>query len=237
MSTSRSFVVLIGVTLSVAGIAAQDHPGPAQEPSVQPGLNDRFLSPDLDAAAQANSFESDRREVFLRRHDVIEALGLKQGMVVADVGAGSGFYTALMAEEVGPTGRVYAVEIAPNWIEFLRNRVEEEDLSQVSVVQGTSSSVELPAGAVDLVFSSDTYHHFEFPQTTLATIHEALKPGGRWVVLDYDKIPGVTAASRMQHLRLGRAEAIEEIEQAGFSLEQLVDLDLQENYLAIFTRP
>ena len=164
------------------------------------------------------------------------ALALEPGMVVADVGAGSGFYTELMAEEVAPSGRVYAVEIAPNWIEFLREKVQNEGLSQVSVVVSTDRSVELPATSVDLVFSSDTYHHFEFPQTTLASIHRALRPGGRWVVLDYDKIPGVTPPSRMDHLRIGRAEAVEEIERAGFTLEEIVDLDFEQNYMAVFRR-
>ena len=158
-------------------------------------------------------------------------------MVVADVGAGSGFYTTLMAGEVGPTGRVYAVEIAPSWVEFLSEKVQEAGLTQVTVVVGTDRSVELPATSVDLVFSSDTYHYFEFPQTTLASIPQALKPGGRWVVLDYDRIPGVTPPSRMDHLRLGKAEAVEEIEAAGFTLEQFVDLDFVENYIAIFRRP
>ncbi len=233
----RSGVLLTGVVLSLTAVGAQDRPRSTQEPSVRPGVNDRFLSPDLDAAAQADGFESDSREVFVRRHDVIEALGLKQGMVVADVGAGSGFYTTLMAGEVGPTGRVYAVEIAPSWVEFLSEKVQEEGLTQVTVVVGTERSVELPATSVDLVFSSDSYHHFEFPQTTLASIYQALKPGGQWVVLDYDRIPGVTPPSRMDHLRLGKAEAVEEIEAAGFTLEKFVDLDFVENYIAIFRRP
>jgi predicted methyltransferase len=225
------------MVLAVTAVGAPHRPASAQEPSVRPGVNDRFLSPDLDAAAQADGFESDRREVFLRRHEVVEALELEPGLVVADVGTGSGFYTALMAGEVGPSGKVYAVEIAPNWVEFLNKKVREEGLSQVSVVVGTDRSVELPAGSVDLVFSSDTYHHFEFPQTTLASIHQALKPGGRWVVLDYDKIPGVTPASRMDHLRLGKAEAIAEMEAAGFTLARIVDVDFEENYMAVFRRP
>ena len=237
METMRSAAVLTVVVLSLTAAGAQARQRSIQEPSVRPGVNDRFLSQDLDATAQADGFESDSREVFVRRHDVIEALELEPGMAVADVGAGSGFYTALMAGEVGPTGRVYAVEIAPNWIEFLREKVREEALSQVSVVVGTDRSVELPASSVDLVFSSDTYHHFEFPQTTLASIHEALKPGGLWVVLDYDRIPGVTPPGRMEHLRLGKAEAIEEIEAAGFTLEKMVDADFEENYMAVFRRP
>jgi predicted methyltransferase len=227
-------------TILVAGVVlALTLPAVAQdtEPSVRPGVNDRFLNPDLDATAQANGFESEGREAFVRRHDVISALQFEPGMVVADVGAGSGFYVELMAEAVGSSGRVYAVEIAPAWIGFLREKVQEEGLSHVSVVEGTESSVELPPASVDLIFSSDTYHHFEYPQTTLASIYRALKPGGRWVVLDYDRIPGVTPPGRMEHLRVGQTEALEEIQEAGFTLDELVDLDLVENYMAVFLRP
>jgi len=207
------------------------------ETSVRPGVNDRWVNPDLDAQNAAENFESDTREVYLRRHDVVAALDLRPGMTVADVGAGSGFYMSLFAAQVGPSGRVYAVELAPNWIEYLNEKVEEEGLSQVSVVRGTERSVELPEASLDLIFASDTYHHFEYPQSSLASIYGALKPGGLWVVLDYDKIPGVTSPSRMDHLRLGKAEAMQEILAAGFTLERDIDLDFEENYLAVFGRP
>jgi predicted methyltransferase len=218
----------------VASAVAQLDTG---EQNVNPGINERFVSPDLDTQQAAAGFESDTREVFTRRRDVMRALGITPGMTVADVGAGSGFYVELMAEAVGREGRVYAVEIAPNWIELLEQKVKDEGLSQVTVVEGTATSVELPADSVDLVFSSDTYHHFEFPQTTLDSIFGALRSGGRWVVLDYDRIPGVTPPGRMDHLRLGRAEAIAEIEAAGFVLESEPDIGLVDNYLAIFRRP
>ena len=95
----------------------------------------------------------------------------------------------------------------------------------------------MPDACCDLIFSSDTYHHFEYPQTILASITRALKPDGRWVVVDYDRIPGVTPPSRMGHLRLGQAEAVAEVLEAGFALDQLVDIDLEQNYMAIFRRP
>ena len=185
----------------------------------------------------AARFESAEREAFARRHDVVAALGLRPGMAVADVGAGSGFYAALMAGAVGDAGTVYAVEIAPNWIDYLTGKFAAEELDNARVVRGTAASVELPDASVDLVFSSDTYHHFEDPPIILGSIHRALKPGGRWVVMDYDKVPGVTPPFLMEHLRIGKTEAVEEIESAGFTLEREVDLDLEQSYLAIFQRP
>ena len=227
-----SAILALAIVAAVWGGSLLAQQAPAGE-----RINERFLSAELDAAAMAARFESPEREAFVRRHSVIAALGLRPGMTVADVGAGSGFYAALMAAAVGPEGTVFAVEIAPNWIEYLTEKFASEGLDNVRVVRGAAESVELPAGAVDLIFSSDTYHHFEEPPVILATIHSALKPGGRWVVLDYDKIPGVTPPGRMEHLRLGKDEAVEEVLTAGFRLERVADINLEESYMAIFRKP
>ncbi len=224
--------VWIGVPLAVFVLTVS-----AQDQSVSEGINERFTDSRLDTGRSTSMFENENREVFSRRHDVLEAMNIERGMMVADVGAGSGFYIELMATAVGPEGRVYAVEIAPNWIDYLNDKVAAEGLDNVHVVLGGERSVGLPEGSIDLAFSSDTYHHFEYPQSSLASIYRALKPGGRWVVLDYDRIPGVTPAGRMNHLRLGKTEAIAEIEAAGFTLIEEANLDLTENYLAIFRRP
>ena len=210
--------------------------GAQQAATVDEGVNERFLSRELDTAAMAARFESDGREAFARRHSVIAALGLRPGMAVADVGAGSGFYAALMALAVGPAGTVYAVEIAPNWIEYLNERIAAEGLENVHVVRGAADSVELPAGSVDLIFSSDTYHHFENPPLILGSIYRALKPGGRWAVLDFDRVPGITPPGLMEHLRIGRAGAIEEVQAAGFRLEREAEIGLEQSYLAVFSR-
>ena len=209
----------------------------AQGPPAGQGINERFRSSELDTAAMAARFESDDREAFGRRHDVVAALQIEPGMSVADVGAGSGFYASLMAAAVGSTGMVYAVEIAPNWIEYLNEKFAAEGLDNARVVRGTDASVELPDASVDLVFSSDTYHHFEDPPVILGSIYRALKPGGRWVVMDYDKVAGVTPSFLMDHLRIRKTEAVEEIQSAGFTLERMVDLDLEQSYLAVFERP
>lgn len=234
---SLRLVTAVTCSLIALSVSGQQSRQSTPEENVRPGVNERWVSPNLDTAKAASNFESDAREAYLRRHDVVASLGLEPGMAVADIGAGSGFYVSLFAAEVGPGGRVYAVELAPNWIEFLNEMIENKGLSQVTVVQGTQRSVELPEASVDVVFASDTYHHFEYPRSSLASIYRALKPGGAWVVLDYDRIRGVTAPGRMDHLRLGKAKAMEEILAAGFTLEREVDLNLKDNYLAVFRRP
>ena len=209
----------------------------SDEPHVSPGINEPYLDPNMNATEVARGFENAEREVYRRRYDVVEALDLQPGMAVADIGAGSGFYAELFAEAVGPTGRVYAVEISPQWIKYLRQKFASQGLEQASVVQGTAHSIMLPPGSIDLAFASDAYHYFEYPADTLASIFAALRPGGRWVVIDYDRIPGVTPQSRLEQLRLDREAAIREIVGAGFQLERLVDLGLRDTYFAVFSRP
>ena len=228
---SAVLVLCVVAGLWISPVAAQ------QPATVGEGVNERFLSTDLDTAAMAARFESDGREAFARRHSVIAALGLRPGMAVADVGAGSGFYAALMAASVGAAGTVYAVEIAPNWIEYLTEKFASDGLDNVRVVQSTADSVELPEGSVDVVFSSDTYHHFENPPLILDSVYRALKPGGRWVILDFDRVPGVTPPGLMEHLRTGKAGAIEESLAAGYRLERDAEIGLEQSYLAVFRRP
>ena len=237
MHVLQRAAVWCGAVLVVCAAALGSGLSAAPQAPAGEGVNERFLSTELDTAALAARFESEGREAFDRRHSVIAALGLRPGMAVADIGAGSGFYAALMAQAVGPAGTVYAVEIAPNWIDHLTAKFAAEGVENVHVVQSTADSIELPAGSVDLVFSSDTYHHFEDPPPILGSIHRALKPGGRWVVMDFDKVPGITPPTLMEHLRIDRAGAIEEIRAAGFTLEREADVGLEQSYLAIFQRP
>lgn len=239
MTRSQRPAVYGSAVLALCAVAVSwISPVTAQQPAtVGEGVNERFLSTELDTAAMAARFESEGREAFTRRHSVIAALGLRPGMAVADIGAGSGFYAELMAAAVGPQGTVYAVEIAPNWVEHLTDKFASEGLDNVHVVQGTAASVNLPEGSLDLIFSSDTYHHFENPPRILGSIHRALKPGGRWAVLDFDRVPGVTPAGLMEHLRTGKAGAVEENLAAGFRLEREADIGLEQSYLAVFQRP
>ena len=101
----------------------------------------------------------------------------------------------------------------------------------------TDKDTKLPANSVDAVFICDTYHHFEFPQATLATIHRALKPGGVMVLIDFHRIPGQSSDWTLNHVRAGQEVFVKEIEEAGF--ERLADVKvdfLKENYLVKFRK-
>jgi SAM-dependent methyltransferase len=204
-----------------------------EQPVLPPSMNAHYL--DADVQQWRSIFESPGREVFDRRFQVIEALGLLPGMRVADVGAGTGLYTMLFARAVGATGKVYAVDISPSFIASIEARAAEYRVDNVVGIVNNERSTELPPGSVDLVFLADTYHHFAYPRSMLASIHTALVPGGVLVVLDFRRQPGVSSPWVMGHVRAGRAEIIEEVQGAGF--EYLDEpLELRTNYFLRFRK-
>ncbi len=206
------------------------------EASVKPGINTNFLDPKLDADTFVKRFETESREVFAKRSAIARACGLTEGMAVADVGAGTGLFLDFFARDVKASGRVYAVELSPVFAERLRERVVSRKQTQVEVVVCTERDVSLPAGSVDTVFTCDTYHHFEYPTETLASIHRALRPGGTFVIVDFERIPGKTREWLLDHVRCGKEQVIREVTAAGFELAEEVPLGFKENYFLRFRR-
>jgi predicted methyltransferase len=212
-------------------LAAADAGAPAKE-----GPNDKFLKPDLDVPAWVERFEKPGREVYDKRKQIVAAARLRKGAAVADIGAGTGLFTMMFADAVGPSGKVYAVEIAPRFLEYLGTRAKKAGATNVKVVRGSATSVELPAASVDLVFICDTYHHFDKPALTLASIRKALRPGGELLVVDFKREPGKTAAWITEHVRAGQEVTTREIEAAGFTKLEELPL-LKENYVLRFRAP
>lgn len=210
----------------------------AEEASVVPGANRYYLDPDMDVAVWVQRFEGESREVFAERSEILAALDISPGMDVADVGAGTGLFVPLLAQAVGRTGQVYALDISPAFIKHLRARVSEAALENVHIVQNTPTALKLTAASLDLVFLCDVYHHVEYPQRFLGAIHEALRPGGRLVIVDFERIPGVSRGWILSHVRAGREVVVEEIEAAGFErTDKPSPVVLEENYLVEFRRP
>lgn len=199
------------------------------EQNVNPGINRHYQDPNV--TQWRGVFERDGREVWDRREDIIRHLRLRPGLVVADIGSGTGFFTALMAGELLPGGRIYAVDIAPNFVEATVQRARDLGMYNVAGVVNDQHSVRLPENVVDLVFISDTYHHFEYPQSTLRSIHAALRPGGEMVVIDFKRIPGVSGRWVLGHVRAGESEVTAEIEAAGFELVERLDFMQTQYYL------
>ena len=203
------------------------------EQNVNPGINRHYANPDV--TQWRGVFERDGREVWDRREDIIRQLPLHAGTRVADIGAGTGFFTVLMADRVGESGRVYAVDIAPRFVEATVQRARDSGLDNVIGVVNDQHSVNLAPNSVDLVFISDTYHHFEFPLSTLRSIHKALRPGGELVVIDFKRIPGVSSPWVLGHVRSGEAEVVAEIESQGFRVSERLDF-MQTQYFLRFRR-
>lgn len=213
----------------------QSSPGPALQ-SAKPGINEPYRNPDVDTFI--GRFESESREIFQQRERIVEAAGVTPGMAVADVGAGTGFFALMFAERVGPAGRVYAVDISEAFVEHIRKLAAERGLTQIETVLCPEDSVNLPPASVDLVFICDTYHHFEFPRQTMATVFAALRPGGRVVVVDFKRQPGVSRQWVLDHVRAGAGRVTAEIVGDGFEYVGLIDTPyLQENYIAVFRKP
>jgi len=209
-----------------------------RETSVRPGANATFLSEDLDVERFVAIFGGEGREVYARREGIVEALDLAPGMTVADIGAGTGIFLPAFDREVGPQGWVYAVDISPKFLDYLRDFALREDLDRVHVVKGLEDSVELPPASVDLAFVCDTYHHFEYPRSTLHSLYSAIRPGGSLVVVDFERIPGQSRDWLLEHVRAAKEVFRGEIEAAGFRFVGEVPVEgLEENYVLRFARP
>lgn len=120
-----------------------------------------------------------------RPERVLAALELKPGMIVADVGAGSGYYSWRMAERVGPGGTVYAVDVQPEMVAILRRHMAEHRAGNVKAILGTPTDPLLPEGKLDLALMVDAYHELEYPYEILAAIVRSLKSGGRLAFVEY----------------------------------------------------
>ncbi|MCU0704518.1 MAG: class I SAM-dependent methyltransferase [Fimbriiglobus sp.] len=116
---------------------------------------------------------------------LIEALAIKEGMTVADVGAGSGYHTFRIAPLVGEKGKVLAVDIQQEMLDLMTARAKKEKVTNVQTVKGTDKDPKLPEGKVDLIFLVDVYHEFEHPYEMTEKMVAALKPGGRLVFVEF----------------------------------------------------
>ena len=200
-------------------------------------INAPFLAPDIAVEDWIERFEGESRAVYARRAEIVASLDLAPGASVADIGAGTGFFTALFDAAVGPAGRVYAVEISPGFLAHLRERSQREALAAVEVVEGNERSVQLSPASIDVAFLCDVYHHFEHPEQTLASLWSALRPGGTLVLIDFERIPGSTSPYLLEHVRAGREVFSGEIVRAGFRLRDEIGIDgLEDNYILRFIR-
>ncbi len=207
---------------------------PQTKKTVGPASNKPFIHTNV--KKWVKRFERPGRDVYDKRHEIVRACGVKPGMVVADVGAGTGLFTILFAQAVGPTGLVYAVDVSKDFIDFILKRAEQQGLKNVKGIVNNEQSTLLPEKAVDLAFICDTYHHFTHPYWTVYSIRRALKKNGRLVLIDFDiKKDARTGSWLSKHVRAGREVFQREIETVGFRLVAEKKI-LDKQYFLIFEK-
>ncbi len=166
---------------------------------------------------------------------VVAALGLADGDRVADVGAGDGYFTFLLADAVGATGRAYAVEVEDHLADALERQVRRRDAANVDVVLGELDDPRLPDGGVDLVFLCNTYHHIEGRTTYFSRLRSDLRPGGRVAIIDMRAdLGGIAGLFSHDGHSTSRADLYDEMELAGFRHVERLDF-LPVQIFEIFT--
>jgi ubiquinone/menaquinone biosynthesis C-methylase UbiE len=238
--------IRIALTVATAFLAIAVGWGQGQEPSrgqakdrskkkVDPDINAPFRKADVKDFLKR--FESEDREVYARRREIVKALDLKPGMAVADVGAGTGLFTRLIAEAVGPGGKVYAVDISDEFLRYIADQAKKRGQPQIATVHGAQDSTHLAPNSVDAAFLCDVYHHFEKHESMLASIRQALRPGGVLYLIEFDRVEGKSSDFVKKHIRASQAEFRGEVERAGF--EPVTDFRgprLRENFFAKFRK-
>ena len=221
-SIGVSAVVAAALSGAAAPASPQEHQQQAaseaqhQHDHITPTAKKLNADFDADAERAAQWFEIAGRAVYDKRFELVDAIGLRPGMAVADIGAGSGLFSRLIAERVGPTGSVYAVEISPTLVKHIAETAKAQKLMNVRAILGDPKSPRLADQSVDIVFIADSYHHFEFPRDMLREIKKALKPDGLLMIVDFERIEGLSHPFVLDMVRAGKGTVIDEIRDAGF---------------------
>ena len=173
------------------------------------------------------------REAEEHSDEALDALKIPKGAVVADVGAGVGYFTWRLAERVGPSGVVYGEDIQPEMLELMRKNMQDRHVANVRAVLGTIENPKLPKDALDLVLLVDVYHEFSEPEKMLDRIRESLKPNGRLVLLEYRGEDPKVPIKPEHKMTLKQVQA--EVQPEGFSFDQSIEV-LPEQHIIVFRR-
>jgi ubiquinone/menaquinone biosynthesis C-methylase UbiE len=204
-------VILTALFLPLAVVPART--APAQAPQGHQEVHRLHTDPKAYIAA----LEDPKRDAYQKPHEVMEALGVREGEIIADIGAGSGYFTLRLARHVGSTGRVYAVDVSPDMIRHLHGRVRDMGVLNVSPILAPPDDPLLPQ-AVNRFLIVNVWHHIENQTGYLNLMKKQLKPGGQVVMIDFHKreLP----VGPPVDMKISRDELLKQMQSAGFRLEK-----------------
>jgi len=166
-------------------------------------------------------FNRPEREAEEKSDALVKALEIREGSRIADIGAGTGYFTWRLAQHAGPKGRVTAVDIQQKMLDLAAETVKQHGLANVDYVLGKASDPRLPERSLDMVFIAHSYHEFTDPETIMEAVRRSLKPGGRLVVVEYAKENKLAPASPLHTMSFDEMRS--EIEPLGFDLDRILD--------------
>jgi predicted methyltransferase len=224
MTAPRRFhALVVAAILPFAPAAAQD----AQHTSAE-----HIHAVHRDPKAYIAMLENPARDAYQKPDEVIQALALKPGETVADIGSGSGYFTLRLAAAVGDTGRVYGVDIDPEMVRHLNRRVRDAGVRNVQTILSEPDDPLLPDGSIDRFVVVDTWHHIDRQPEYLALLKRMLRPGGQVVMIDFQKreLP----VGPPLDMKIAREDLVRQMETNGFRLAQ-EHVFLPYQYFLVFT--
>jgi len=177
--------------------------------------------------------ERKEREMEENTTQLLKNLAVQPGTVIADIGAGSGYHSALLSKMVG-NGKVYAVDVEPEMIAYLKDRIKLEGHKNIIPVLSTEQKVSLPANSIDIMLLVDVYHEFSFPHEMTLSMLEALKPGGKLVLVEF-RAEDPNVPIKTIH-KMSEQQSVKEFKASGFLFEKNIG-NLPWQHCLIFRKP
>lgn len=219
-SKKTSVLLILFLTISLCTLGQDRYKIRAGDPN---GINKWYMGRQIAHVMShfgIDWLERAEREMEENTSLLLKNVAVKPGMVVADIGAGSGYHSALLSKMVG-TGKVFAVDVEPEMIAFLNARIKQEKLSRIVPVLSTEQKVSLPENTIDMMLLVDVYHEFSFPYEMALSMRAALKPGGKLVLVEF-RAEDLTVPIKTIH-KMSEAQAIKEFKAAGFAFDRNID--------------